>query len=221
MNRVEFLSALDDRLKCIPDDERREALEFYYSYFEDGSESGKSERQLIEELGSPADVASKIIAETNQKLDIRQANDAGREDTGTRTGPEQNSNATHYSSGGASSPAGNVLKIILIVIGAIIVLPPAGGLLIGLAAALFGILAAVVVTLVVVPFALVCAGVAVLATAASVGVTAGGWSLMLFGLALLTVAVALLAGYGIIRLIRWFGSKSSGWWKEFKKRRAA
>lgn len=58
MNKEEFLRQLNLLLRDIPESERREAMEFYQSYFEDAGP--EKEQQIIEELGSPQEVASSI-----------------------------------------------------------------------------------------------------------------------------------------------------------------
>lgn len=58
MNRNEFLRQLEQLLCDIPENERREAMEYYRNYFEDAGP--EKEAQIIEELGSPQEVAASI-----------------------------------------------------------------------------------------------------------------------------------------------------------------
>lgn len=58
MNREEFLRRLERLLSDIPESERREAMEYYQNYFEDAGP--ENEASIIEELGSPQEVASSI-----------------------------------------------------------------------------------------------------------------------------------------------------------------
>lgn len=58
MNREEFLRQLERLLSDIPESERREAMEYYQNYFEDAGP--EKEASIIEELGSPEEVASSI-----------------------------------------------------------------------------------------------------------------------------------------------------------------
>lgn len=60
MNRQEFLKRLEELLRDIPDNERREALQYYNDYFDDAGEENES--RVIEELGSPEQVARTIKA---------------------------------------------------------------------------------------------------------------------------------------------------------------
>lgn len=58
MNKNEFLRQLEQLLRDIPESERREAMEYYRNYFEDAGP--EKEAQIIEELGSPQEVAASI-----------------------------------------------------------------------------------------------------------------------------------------------------------------
>lgn len=58
MNRKEFMERLEALLGVIPEEERREALQFYTDYFEDAGE--ENEARVIEELVSPEKVAAVI-----------------------------------------------------------------------------------------------------------------------------------------------------------------
>ena len=58
MNKNEFLRQLEGLLCDIPESERREAMEYYRNYFEDAGP--EKEAQIIDELGSPQEVASSI-----------------------------------------------------------------------------------------------------------------------------------------------------------------
>lgn len=58
MNKEKFLNQLERLLMDIPESERREAIEYYQNYFEDAGP--EKESQIIEELGSPQEVAASI-----------------------------------------------------------------------------------------------------------------------------------------------------------------
>lgn len=61
MNREQFISQLKNKLQGIPFDEAANAIAYYEEYFD---EAGiQYERQVIDELGSPSDVAAKIIGD--------------------------------------------------------------------------------------------------------------------------------------------------------------
>ena len=61
MNRIEFLSELEQRLSGIPEDERQSALQYYADYLADAGE--ENEAEAIRELGSPEKVAESIKAD--------------------------------------------------------------------------------------------------------------------------------------------------------------
>ncbi|MCL1802829.1 MAG: DUF1700 domain-containing protein [Eubacteriaceae bacterium] len=60
MNRQEFIDELKARLRKLPYDETREAVEYYEQYFDDAG--AENEQAVIQELGPPAAVARQIIA---------------------------------------------------------------------------------------------------------------------------------------------------------------
>ena len=61
MNRIEFLSELEQRLSGIPEDERQSAIQYYADYLADAGE--ENEAEAIRELGSPEKVAESIKAD--------------------------------------------------------------------------------------------------------------------------------------------------------------
>ena len=56
MNRQEFMRRLEQLLEGIPEEEKREAIAYYTSYFEDAGE--ENEEKIIRELESPEKVAA-------------------------------------------------------------------------------------------------------------------------------------------------------------------
>ena len=58
MNKTDFLGELEKLLKDIPEDERKDALSYYYDYLDSDDENEIAKR--IEELGSPAELTEKI-----------------------------------------------------------------------------------------------------------------------------------------------------------------
>ena len=60
MSRHEFIDELKRRLRKLPYDEIKEAVDYYEGYFDDAGE--ENEQAALAELGSPAAVASQIIA---------------------------------------------------------------------------------------------------------------------------------------------------------------
>ncbi len=61
MNRIEFMTELAALLQDVPEEERRDAMQFYNDYFDDAGED--KEGEVISELESPAKVAGKIKAD--------------------------------------------------------------------------------------------------------------------------------------------------------------
>ena len=68
MDRKEFMRQLELLLSDISEDERREALDYYESYFDEAGE--EEEASVIQKLGSPGKVAAII------KADLRENSDA-------------------------------------------------------------------------------------------------------------------------------------------------
>ena len=60
MNRHDFIEELKRRLRKLPYDEIKEAVDYYEEYFDDAGI--ENEQSAIAELGSPSEIASQIIA---------------------------------------------------------------------------------------------------------------------------------------------------------------
>ena len=61
MNRIEFIGELKKRLRKLPYDEIKEAVDYYEEYFNEAGE--ENEQAVLTELGTPAALAAQIIAE--------------------------------------------------------------------------------------------------------------------------------------------------------------
>jgi len=61
MTRKDFMTELRDRLSRLSEDERNAALSYYEEYFDEAGP--EREQDVIRELGSPASLASRILAE--------------------------------------------------------------------------------------------------------------------------------------------------------------
>jgi len=61
MNRIEFMNGLRHKLRRLPCEEAQNAISYYEEYFDEAG--AENEAQTIAALGSPNDVASKIIGE--------------------------------------------------------------------------------------------------------------------------------------------------------------
>lgn len=64
MNRQEFMERLEYLLRGIPASEREDALAYYNDYFDEAGV--ENEYQVIQELGSPEQVAQTILADVQQ-----------------------------------------------------------------------------------------------------------------------------------------------------------
>ena len=64
MTKQEFLRLLTERLSCLPEEELNERICFYAEMLDDKIEDGISEEEAVAQIGSPADIAGQIIAET-------------------------------------------------------------------------------------------------------------------------------------------------------------
>ena len=84
MNRKEFMERLERMLWNISDSEREEALQYYNDYFDDAGE--ENEEKVIEELGSPSQVAQKIKAGCSDQTS--EYSEQGYEDTRFRASQE-------------------------------------------------------------------------------------------------------------------------------------
>ena len=67
MNRKEFMDQLEKLLSDFSEDERREALDYYESYFDEAGEA--EEASVIQKLGSPGKVAAIIKADLRENSD--------------------------------------------------------------------------------------------------------------------------------------------------------
>lgn len=66
MNSSEFLKDLEYRLRLIPQDDRNDAVEYYKEYINDMELGENDNVEAI--LGTPKEVASKIIGDCTQKV---------------------------------------------------------------------------------------------------------------------------------------------------------
>ena len=73
MNKDIFLRDLGRFLSDIPQDEREQALKYYEDYFEDAGP--ENEQQVIQELGSPVELAKQIKASSQENIEYGQGTD--------------------------------------------------------------------------------------------------------------------------------------------------
>lgn len=157
MNRIEFMERLNALLADIPEDERREAVQYYRDYFEDAGM--EHEMEIIKELGSPEKVAATIkdglnggasesgeyreTGYTDTRFEQKEtpANKNGTGQTNTKSRP----------SGGTSTLLKVVLITAIIIFGGPVIIPLVVAVtaivlcvIFGIAALLFGLLIAAV-----------------------------------------------------------------------------
>ena len=65
MTRTAFLSALEQLLAPLPESERKDALSYYEDYLD--AAGPENEARAIAELGSPEEVARKILDEISER----------------------------------------------------------------------------------------------------------------------------------------------------------
>lgn len=63
MNKAQFLARLNEQLQVMPVKERNELIEDYVSHFEFGMQEGKTEEDIVKELGKPEELALDAINE--------------------------------------------------------------------------------------------------------------------------------------------------------------
>lgn len=170
MNKNEFLRQLEQLLSDIPECERREAMEYYQNYFDDAGP--QMEAKIIEELGSPQEVAASI------KKDLFGEN-YGKYDFVKETKQQENKTTR------------NILLAVIIVLTFPVwigIVGAAFGILVGCIAAVFGVAIAFVViafVFLLVGFLLVGIGFANIFT----GLPAVGLILIAVGMFMLAFAV--------------------------------
>jgi uncharacterized membrane protein len=191
MNRSEFFKKLEQGLSRVPNDERNAALDYYNEYFDDAGP--ENEQKVIEELGSPAQIAARIKADAAVK--------------------QLQSDRKPSMKKGISA----VWLVILAILAAPIALPLAIGaaaVAIGLLAALIGIviaLIACVAAFFVGGIVVIAAGIAVMATSIPTAIFSVGVGLLVLGISILIGILVVLAARGI------FGSIAKSMNKQLKK----
>jgi len=192
MNRSEFFKRLEQGLTKVSKEERDAALNYYNEYFDDAGVD--NEQKVIDELGSPVQIAARIKADAAVK----------RLEGETKPSMKKGISA--------------VWLVIMAIFAAPIALPlaiGAAGLAIGLLAAFIGVVIALVVSVaaffiggVVVIFS----GIAVIATSAPVAIFSIGVGLLVLGVSILLGILVVLAARGI------FGGIAKGMNKQLNKK---
>lgn len=157
MRKEEFMRRLEMLLADISEEERKEALAYYRSYFEDAGE--ENEERILRELESPDKVAATIKADL--RMDQRKENGAYAEGAYTEHGFEdgrfreerqemevKGRDAENRQWGQEKESSGSddnrTLKIILIVVIAVLTSPIWGSLLGGILSFILGLISAAI-----------------------------------------------------------------------------
>lgn len=204
MRKEEFMQQLEALLSDISEEERREALSYYRSYFEDAGE--ENEERILRELESPEKVAVTI------KADLRmEQGDAANAFAGKKT--EVGTYTEH-----GFEDENRTIKMVLIVVAVVLTSPIWGSLLAGVLS-FFAAVIATVIGFVVAAFTLYIAGGIMFGIGISefvVGNAAVGFGLL--GAAMLVWVVAILMTVFCVWVcgkgIPWFCSAVGKLWKK-------
>lgn len=210
MTKYEFLGDLSRLLSQLPAEERDEAIKFYEDYF---NEAGKDkEEKVLEELGTPEEVAKKILQENaEEEIPVSEA----KKEEGKEVEPYidiQTKKESDFDSGQERKrkwyQEWNANKIILAVLIGIIVIPPVGGILLGGVCGLFGIIVAIFavgITVLALGFAgvltgmsMFVGGLASIPAGAGTGLVLAGLGLLLAGLCILVLILGAWLSFQII-----------------------
>ena len=198
MTKYEFLGDLSRLLSQLPQEERDEAIKFYEDYF---NEAGKeNEEKVIEELGTPQEVAKKILQENEKEEEIPVSE--AKKEKGTEVEPYidiQTKKESDFDNGQEEKRKWyqdwDTNKIILAILLGIVIIPSVGGILLGGICGAFGIIVgifAVGIAVLAVGFAGVLTGMSMF-IGGLVSIPAGaGAGLVFAGLGLLLAGVCIL-----------------------------
>lgn len=206
MSREEFMRQLERLLMDVSEEEKREALSYYRSYFEDAGE--ENEERILKELESPEKVAAMIKedlgmdqpksgAYTEHGFEEQRFEDRQAVDLRKKPSQEQSESRSTYS-------GNRTLNVILIVAIAILTSPIWGGLLAGIVGSVFGIAVGILAT----TFALYVAGGVLVGVGIGqfvVGGIAIGFALVGAGMLVLALAILMTA------LCVWICGKAIPW----------
>ena len=131
MTRNEFLAELRKHLQSLAEAEQEEAIRYYEEYFDDAGP--ENEARVIEELGSPAELARDIIANSTFSIAKTSAQQTEGEAKGRqfkRIGPEVKQKST----------GGKALFWALLILSSVIWLPLLFGAVVTVLALLFSVI---------------------------------------------------------------------------------
>lgn len=133
MSREEFLKTLELSLKDFTEEERKDILYDYEEHFRIGTESGKTDEELINELGNPENIANQYRTNnTYEKVIVNE--------TTEHTEPEELPKYKEYKTTAENVSISAIAAISLIFFNLVFILGP----FLGLAGALAGLFAAAI-----------------------------------------------------------------------------
>ena len=174
MTKREFLEALNDELLPLSEDERSAAIKYYSDYIDDAGEENLA--AVLEELGSPSQVAASIKADAEIGRNVPPQPKQAPQQVAPQ--PKRN----------GMSAWGLVLLIVLSPVW-IPLLAAVGGIILGLFGTFIGMLVAGVV-MVLVAIALVIIGIITMLETPMVGLLLIGVSMLIAGIGVLMVLVS-------------------------------
>lgn len=135
MNRDEFLKILQEGLKDFPEVELNDILYDYKEHFDAALASGKTNEEIINELGNPNDLVNQYRSGYIQKYDGPTTNN-NKSNTNDYTNQNNNfkNNTSNYKKS-STDTTNQIIKLLLIITGLIILGPIATGII----ATIFGI----------------------------------------------------------------------------------
>lgn len=208
MNKELFIRDLRRFLADLPEDEREQAISYYEDYFEDAGP--EMEQQVIEELGSPVDIAKQIKSVNRDNITYGEGSASKSADYPQQYNEafQQNSNQTPPPTPGktrnwSQSPG----KLITVIVLAILAIPVGIPLISGIFSVAVGLIAglfSLIFSTYAVGTSLVVSGG--LALASSIVTMVGGHgasAVLILGISLILIAVgAFLFWLGIIMCTR-------------------
>lgn len=223
MNREEYLRRLSYLLQDLPEEEYREALEYYEDYFDEAGP--QREQEVIRELGKPERIAAMIRDSVKEKDGDWEYTEEGyynrrydeknqmpgKSGKEQKTEKEKQQRSWHMK---GSRDRNIILLVIILALAAGVVIPAAvsvvlgiGGGILGLAGGVLGVALAACVTcvgLLIGGVAVIVTGIVKLFTAVPAGLLLLGCGCMMAagGLLLLMLAVWMI-GDLLPKLIRW------------------
>ena len=78
MNKLEFLMELEEKLQALPDEERKQSLEYYFEIIDDRIDEGMTEGEAVAACGNVTEIAEKIIMDTPMTKLVKQKNKTRR-----------------------------------------------------------------------------------------------------------------------------------------------